>query len=206
MSARILVIVYFIIAPFMVFSSLYAQSNDSTLRKHQFKSGLKMAGASASYEMKLLNKFSLYTEASYRHARTKYERDTYDSSYEYGTVGYSDLEKISTFWMQQYGLELRQYYGLKKRARNEDNITAHNSFDFFSAGTRYGTGTERLKGDKVKPGDMTSYHISWGSQRALNKDISIELQLGAAYKQWSAIPKKGVLPFVEMRFGYVINK
>ncbi|WP_207426702.1 hypothetical protein [Pedobacter sp. SYSU D00535] len=190
-----------LIAPFLfiLFSALSstAQTQDSLLKAHQFKAGLKLLGAGASYERKLSASATVYIESSvnYMAGSALYMRYSYvdpaKSSYDfYDGSGYvkTAFENKNTYsWVPAISSELRHYYNIKKRTARKKNVS-NNSFDFVGLGASYmfdaKTNVEGLKHNSFFAGYGT-----WGIQKSVWDVFSFEFNLGPGIRYTPALDK-----------------
>ncbi len=160
-----------------------ANAQQQRLLKQNWKAGLQLFGVGTNYEIPIASQTSINFEAS-----VNYGFATKDSRFSFqGTP----INEISDDLMQvivpAFSTEIRQYYNLKKRVRN-DKSTLNNSGSFFSL-----TAGVKPKGFYSKNGTDElnfSFIPAWGMQRNLGKQINLDgrFGFGAAYenesKEW----------------------
>lgn len=168
---------------------LHVSAQEEFWRKpNQLKANLSLLGANANYEMRLLKYSTLNLEGGVDMGLS------YSGSSYYG-------EGWDFIACPVFSAELRQYYGIARRAK-KNKRTDNNAGNFFCIRGGY----------QGRPLGATNYHYSngtvfiapaWGMQRSWGRHFSFEGRFGPAF-----VPDYGyantVQPYVRINFGYII--
>ncbi|GAB3431745.1 hypothetical protein [Niabella aquatica] len=169
----------------LVFVFLFGQANaqQQQLLKKNWKAGIQLFGVGANYEIPIASQTSINFEAS-----VNYGFAMKDSRFSfYGTPINEVSDDLTQVIAPAFSTEIRQYYNLKKRVRNNKS-TLNNSGSFFSL-----TGGVKPKGFYSKNGTDElnfSFIPAWGMQRNVGKRINLDgrFGFGATYgnesKEW----------------------
>ena len=163
-----------------------------TLKPGQLKANISIPGLSASYELRLFPYSTLNLEAGIVMA-----------------VGYSDLKYDGFRWLYAalpvFSGEVRQYYGLSRRAAKGKHMN-NNAGNFFSLTGGVRAAPVFSKNFYVQ--DERSYGFiipAWGMQRSWGKHISFEARFGWIFKPVYYYMEAKNAPSVRLNFGYVIR-
>jgi hypothetical protein len=184
---------------FALSSKAQSTSTDSLLKTNQFKLNALILGGTASYERKLSNNVTLFTELGL----SRGEIDEFYFQYRSENSLEVDLiTKRNVFLLPILSTEVRRYYNLKRRQSKGKRIS-NNSFNFVSVGGLFGTGAIATKGSSIT-GSMFEPSIEWGMQRRVAKVFSLELKFGAGYQMYQDY-KDVLAPIGTFKFGYVLK-
>ncbi|WP_207421793.1 hypothetical protein [Desertivirga brevis] len=173
---------------FSLFAGLNLKAQDQGLKDNQFKAGIKLLGAGASFEKRLYPTATLYSEASLNFVTgsAHYGKFTvvdpsqsepsnlyYDGNHYYK---YSFESKTTRAWMPSLTTEFRQYYNVGKRVAKKRK-THNNAFDFVGVGAGYYFKT-KTNIDLLSQSAFMSGYATWGIQKSIAKVLSFEFNLG----------------------------
>ena len=172
-----------------------AQIKDSLLKNHQLKVNAKVFGLSLSYEKRIGKKLTLNSEVGLRSGTGLYlSRYTFSEGLQ--ALGFETT------------LEGRYYYHFKERLDKKKDI-GNNSSNFWSISTTYAFKPFIYPTVLKMYSNQSNYSVisitpSWGIQRKLGKNFSLETLLGLSLNYFDVTKELVLSPGITVRFGYVI--